>query len=111
MAEIYVKNQLNDGLEIEFCVGDKEYRLEHNEEVTIDVEDGSCMYFDIAAPKKGKRTNYDRLKNLTIEEMAKAMMCPNELSICTEEIECNTLGGVSCVQCCLERLKREVDCD
>lgn len=45
--QIHVKNQLNNGLTIEFCCGDKEYVLAHDEEVTIEVEDEVCMYFDI----------------------------------------------------------------
>jgi hypothetical protein len=46
MAQIYVKNQLNDGLTIEFCCGDKEFKLNPNEEKTIEIEDGDCVYFD-----------------------------------------------------------------
>ncbi len=47
MPKIHVKNQLNDGLSIEFCCGDKEYKLDHDEEKTIEVEDEDCLYFDI----------------------------------------------------------------
>jgi hypothetical protein len=46
MPQIIVKNQLNNGLTIEFCCGEKEYTLKHDEEVTVEVEDGDCMYFD-----------------------------------------------------------------
>jgi hypothetical protein len=45
--QLHVKNQLNDGLTIEFCCGDKEYQLEPNEEKTIEVNEEDCMYFDI----------------------------------------------------------------
>jgi hypothetical protein len=45
--QIQVKNQLNNGLTIEFCCGDKEYILAHNEETTIDITEDVCMYLDI----------------------------------------------------------------
>ncbi len=44
---IFVKNQLNDGLSIEFCCGDKEYCLDYDEEKVIDVEEDDCLYFDV----------------------------------------------------------------
>lgn len=49
MSKIHVKNQLNDGLTIEFCCGDKEYVLKYNEDQTIEVSDEDCMYFDIVS--------------------------------------------------------------
>jgi hypothetical protein len=45
--QLFVKNQLNDGLTIEFCCGDKEYTLKHDEETTIEIQENVCMYFDI----------------------------------------------------------------
>ncbi len=45
--QIHIKNQLNDGLTIEFCCGDAEHTLAHDEETTIDVQEEDCMYFDI----------------------------------------------------------------
>lgn len=51
--KIQIKNQLNDGLTIEFCCGDKEYRLDYDEEKVIEIEDGDCIYFDtICKPSK-----------------------------------------------------------
>lgn len=46
--QIQIKNQLNDKLTIEFCCGDKEYTLAHNEEAVIEINDDVCMYFDVA---------------------------------------------------------------
>lgn len=46
-VKLHIKNQLNKGLEIDFCVGYKEYSLKHDEEITIEVEDEDCVYFDI----------------------------------------------------------------
>jgi hypothetical protein len=48
LSQIIVKNQLNNGLTIEFCCGEKEYVLKRGEEVTIEIKDGDCIYFDIA---------------------------------------------------------------
>jgi hypothetical protein len=46
MPQILVKNKLNNELTIEFCCGEKEYVLQHDEEVVIEVEEDVCMYFD-----------------------------------------------------------------
>jgi uncharacterized protein YneR len=59
MVKLHIKNQLNDGMTIEFCSGPKEYELKYEEEVTIEVEDEDCMYFDIVSlpdttPRKKK---------------------------------------------------------
>lgn len=53
--QITVKNQLNDGLTIEFCCGEAEYVLAHNQEVEIEIEGNACMYFD-SAYKAEKKT-------------------------------------------------------
>jgi hypothetical protein len=44
---IHIKNQLNDKLTIEFCCGNKEYKLDHDEQQPVDIEDGDCLYLDI----------------------------------------------------------------
>ena len=45
--KLHIKNQLNKGLAIEFCCGEKEYALGHEEEIEIEVQDEDCMYLDI----------------------------------------------------------------
>jgi hypothetical protein len=47
MPKIIVKNQLNNGLAIEFCCGDKEYVLEPEGETEIEIAEDVCMYFDV----------------------------------------------------------------
>jgi hypothetical protein len=42
--KIHIKNQLKG--KVAFCAGMKEYELEPGQEVTIEVEDEGCMYFD-----------------------------------------------------------------
>ena len=51
--QLYIKNQLNDGLTIEFCCGAKEYMLAPEEEVIIEIEDEDCMYFDGVTKAEG----------------------------------------------------------
>ena len=50
-------------------------------------------------------TNYDLLKNMSIEEMAVTIMCPNEMGMA--EIECDHSDDKNCCQCCLDWLKSE----
>jgi hypothetical protein len=42
--KLHIKNQAL--FRIEFCCGEKEYELEPDQQVTIEVEDEDCMYFD-----------------------------------------------------------------
>ncbi|HOV80379.1 MAG TPA: hypothetical protein PK728_09785 [Bacillota bacterium] len=55
MIKLHVKNQLNSGLTIEFCCGEKEYTLGPEEEIAIEVQDGDCMYFDVVYPEPKTR--------------------------------------------------------
>jgi hypothetical protein len=41
---LYLKNE--NGHLMQFCCGDKEYVLEPGEEISIEVSDQDCMYFD-----------------------------------------------------------------
>lgn len=42
--KLHIKNQLSG--KIEFTCGDKEYALEPEQEIAIEVKDEDCMYFD-----------------------------------------------------------------
>jgi len=46
-VKIHIKNQLNNEHEIEFCCGDKEFKLGPEEEVTVEVQDEDVIYFDV----------------------------------------------------------------
>lgn len=60
-------------------------------------------------------TNYERIKNMSVEEMAAIIMCPAEMDCCFEtpktcakysnaiEIDCD------CCKCCEKYLESEVD--
>jgi len=53
--KIHIKNYT--GNTIDFCFGEKEYVLEHNEEVEVEARDEDCMYIDEAyAAFEGRRT-------------------------------------------------------
>lgn len=45
--KIHIKNQLNNEAIIEFCLGEKEYELKHNDAVTVEVKDEDCLYLDV----------------------------------------------------------------
>lgn len=44
-VKLHFRNYLNADI-IEFCVGKKEYSLGYAEEITVEVYDGDCVYFD-----------------------------------------------------------------
>lgn len=52
-----------------------------------------------------RKTNFDRIKEMTIDEMAAAIMCPNEI-VCLDEkqVRCEE----DCVACCKKWLESEV---
>jgi hypothetical protein len=54
----------------------------------------------------GKMTNYEFMKNMSIEEMAVTIMCPNDMGMA--EISCDKSNKCDCCKCCLEWLKEDV---
>lgn len=50
-------------------------------------------------------TNYELIKNMSIEEMAVTIMCPNEMGMA--EIDCDKSDDRNCCQCCLDWLREE----
>jgi hypothetical protein len=52
-------------------------------------------------------TNYELMKNMSIEEMAVTIMCPNETGMA--DIECDKSDERDCCECCLEWLQQECD--
>ena len=50
-------------------------------------------------------TNFERIKNMSIEEMAVTLMCPNEMGMAN--IECDREDNRNCCQCILDWLKKE----
>lgn len=65
-------------------------------------EDGECDKFCSFNTKEIK-TNADRIRSMTDEELAKALIAP--LGYCETAKECKP----KCVDCLLEWLKKEVD--
>jgi len=49
-------------------------------------------------------TNYEYIKNMSVEEMAVTIMCPNELG--TAGIPCDHSDDKNCCECCLEWLQK-----
>lgn len=52
-------------------------------------------------------TNADLIRNMSDEELAVTIMCPNEAG--QAEIECNHEDWRNCIQCCLDWLQRETE--
>jgi len=50
-------------------------------------------------------TNYEYIKNMSVEEMAVMIMCPNEFA--AAEIPRDHCDKKSCCECCLEWLQAE----
>lgn len=48
-------------------------------------------------------SNYEMIKNMSIEELAVTILCPNETG--HAEIECDKSDSVNCCKCCLDWLK------
>lgn len=72
---------------------------------------GTCETLDGVPVKYKKKTNADRLRTMTDEEIAKAIV--ENASLCPDgkiyrETECDVL---SCYDCWLEWLKRENNCE
>ena len=52
-----------------------------------------------------RMTNYEMIKQSSIENMALTIMCPNEMGLA--EIECSRDETSNCGQCCLDWLQEE----
>ncbi len=50
-------------------------------------------------------TNYELIKNMSIEKMAITLMCPNDMGMA--EIECDKSDDCNCAACTLDWLKQE----
>ena len=50
-------------------------------------------------------TNFERIKSMSIEEMACTLTCPHEMGMA--EIECDHSDSKNCYKCCLEWLMQE----
>lgn len=51
-----------------------------------------------------KMTNYEMIKNMSVEELAVTIMCPNETGMA--EIKCDK-DDCNCSKCCLDWLNQE----
>ena len=57
--------------------------------------------------EKKPQTNADRIRNMTDEELASIIMCPNEFNNCA--IECYEYDDETCRECSLVWLQKEVE--
>ena len=60
--------------------------------------------------------NYELIKNMSIEQMAVIIMCPNDMGMAKidcdnmAKIDCDNSEDCECWQCCLDWLKEESEC-
>jgi hypothetical protein len=50
-------------------------------------------------------TNYELFKNMSVENLAVTIMCPNDMGLA--EIECDKSDDHNCSLCCLEWLMKD----
>ena len=51
-------------------------------------------------------TNFELIKNMSIEELAVTITCPNDMGM--SEIECDRSDNCNCCQCCFDWLTEDV---
>lgn len=68
----------------------------------------TCVFCGQIVPGK-KLTNYDLIRNMSVEEMAVTLMCPNEMGMA--DIPCDHSDDRNCCKCCLDWLNQEAPHD
>jgi hypothetical protein len=53
-------------------------------------------------------TNYEQIKNMSIEEMAVTIMCPNDISMTEADIKCDDYN-YNCCKCIQKWLRQEAE--
>ncbi len=66
-----------------------------------------CGYLIEHCRCRNPKTNADRIRTMSDEELAMNMMCPNENGLA--EIECNKDDRCNCFECLLHWLQSEVE--
>ena len=54
----------------------------------------------------GPATNADRIRSMSDEELAEAIMCPNEFNVHGQPLKCKSISGKDCVKCWLDWLRQ-----
>ena len=72
---------------------------------TGDKNDLEMVEFELVEDQEPK-TNADRIRAMSDQELASALMCPNEMGI--DEIPCNHSDTLDCFQCLLNWLRQTV---
>ena len=67
----------------------------------------NIFYCDGYVKREKKKTNADRIRSFSDEELAMNMMCPNENGL--GEIECDKSDNCNCYACILKWLQSEVE--
>lgn len=51
---------------------------------------------------------YEKMKTLSLDKMAQAIMCPNDIFAFNAEIPCLKKEGIDCIECSKRFLQMEV---
>lgn len=80
--------------------------MKNTENIAVDEEkERKLERLDGVLDGRGEMTNYERIKNMSIEEMAVTIMCPNDMGMA--EIKCDKSDDCNCCKCCLEWLQQD----
>lgn len=71
------------------------------------VEESGAYLCGVLDERNRKKTNADRIRAMTDEELAMTMMCPNENGLA--EIDCDKSDSRNCYECLLKWLQEEVE--
>lgn len=56
-----------------------------------------------------KPTHADRIRSMSDDELAEAIMCPNEFNVYGKPLKCKSISGKDCVKCCLDWLRQPAE--
>lgn len=75
--------------------------------VTVGYGEAINILSDMVTDNDSKQTNADKIRNMSDDELATNMMCPNENGLA--EIDCDKNDNCNCYECLLKWLQSEVE--
>lgn len=75
--------------------------------VTVGYGEAINILSDMVTDNDSKQTNADRIRDMSDEELATNMMCPNENGLA--EIDCDKNDNCNCYECLLKWLQSEAE--
>lgn len=75
--------------------------------VTVVYGEAINILSDMVTDNDSKQTNADKIRNMSDDELATNMMCPNENGLA--EIDCDKNDNCNCYECLLKWLQSEAE--